>query len=137
MSASQIKAELTRDFRGTPIVDVCLRLVEFVEALPPGQAEMLTYRTFVRALGKNGVDDELVAAITLLTSSKLAALDMRGMFIDDNEEEYELSAYELIEAQESGEFIHPYTGESVINFEDKIIPFFTPSARFSDETRNG
>lgn len=137
MSADQIKAEIKRDFKGSPIADVCLQLVEFVEGLPAGQAEMLTFRTFVRALGKMKVDEELLAAVTLLTSSNLAALDMHGMFIDDDHEEYELSAEDLIEARETGEFSHPHTGEPVENFQSKLIPFFTPSARFSEIQHDG
>lgn len=136
MSADQIKAEIARDFNGIPIANVCLRLVEFVERLPADQTEMLTYRTFQRALDKASVDEELVAAITLLTSSKLAAFDMHGMFIDD-ENEYELTAGELAQIHQTGELIHPHTGEAVADFESKLIPFFTPSARFTDDLRHG
>ena len=50
--------------------------------------------------------------------------------MDDDNSEHELSPVELAEARATGLLIHPETGESVPEFEAKVVPFFVPSARF-------
>ncbi|MFS2008373.1 hypothetical protein ACCD06_00640 [Azospirillum sp. CT11-132] len=130
MVADAIKRDLEERGGNSPVLQLCLRLVEYVANLPPSQREMLTYRTFVKASGKNQIDQELMAAITILSTSNVRAFEFRGLFVDDNEDEYEVSADDIASARASGEFIHPQTGKAVPDFENRIIPFFSPSKRF-------
>src|SRR5262249_16309329 len=96
---------------------------------PGDQLQMLTFRTFLEALGKDRIDDDLMRALTILVSSRVAALDARGLLVDEDQTEHELSARELADARASGELIHPETGVPVPEFEARVIPFFVPSAR--------
>ncbi len=130
MVAEAIKRDLEERGGDSPILKLCLQLVEYVAKLPPEQREMLTYRTFVNASGKKQLDQELMAAITILSTSNVHAFDFHGLFVDDNEDEYEISAVDIASARATGEFVHPQTGKLVPDFEERIIPFFSPSARF-------
>lgn len=131
MIADAIKRDLKKWGGDSPVLKLCLLLVEYVANLPPDQREMLTYRTFVNASGKSQIDQELMAAITILSTSTIHAFDLHGIFVDENEDEYEISAREIATARAIGEFIHPQTGKLVPDFEERIIPFFSPSERFS------
>ena len=91
---------------------------------------MLTFRTLSNAAGKDHVDEELLRAITILVSSKIAALDAHALFVDDDQTEHELDAKEWAQVRRTGRLIHPETGVPVPEFEAKIVPFFVPSARF-------
>lgn len=130
MSAEEIKAELSdRWADDPPIIRLCLRLVDFVASLPEEHARMLTFRTLSRAAGKNQIDEELLRALTILVSSRVAALDAHALLVDEDGTENELEPVVLADARASGELIHPETGEPVPEFETKVIPFFVPSAR--------
>ena len=130
MSATEIKADLYTRWESDPILPLCLRIVDFVSSLPPDQRRMLTFRSFLEAVGKDRVDDDLMRALTILVSSRVTALDARGLLVDDDNSEHELSAEELAEARLTGQLVHPETGELVSEFEARVIPFFVPSARF-------
>jgi hypothetical protein len=64
-----------------------------------------------------------------LVSSRVAALDARGLLVDDDHSEHELSADKLADARATGQLVHPETGELVPDFESRVIPFFVPSTR--------
>ncbi|WGD29404.1 hypothetical protein AncyloWKF20_16745 [Ancylobacter sp. WKF20] len=131
MVADAIKRDLKERGANSPILQLCLRLVDYVASLPSDQREMLTYRTFIKAAGKERVDQDLMAALTILSTSNIHAFDIFGLFIDENDDEFEISAEDLFQAQSSGEFAHPSSGRLVPDFEDRIVPFFVPSERFS------
>jgi hypothetical protein len=132
MSAAQIKDELQQRWRDDPIVPLCMSIVDFVAALPSDQREMLTFRTFSQALGKNEIDDELMRALTILVSSRIAALDARALLVDEDESEHEIPPDDLSHARETGELIHPETGLPVVEYEARVIPFFVPTRRFAE-----
>lgn len=90
---------------------------------------MLTFRTFLEALGKEQIDEDLMRALTILVSSRIAALDAKALLVDDDETEHELSAAELAEARSSGQLVHPESGDLVPEFESRVIPFFVPTSR--------
>ena len=130
MSATEIKAELEKRWRDDLIVRLCMALVDYIGSLPADQLKMLTFPTLSRAVGETRIDDELMRALTILVSSRIAALDARALLVDDDQSEHELDSEELAEARATGRLIHPETGEPVPEFESRVIPFFVPSARF-------
>lgn len=134
MSADEIRAELEERWQDDPAAQVCLRIVNFIVNLPIGEQEFLTFRSLSHAAGKDGVDSELLKAVMILASSKIAALDARALLVDDDDTEHEIDPEELAEARRSGELVHPETGEIIVDFEDRVVPFFVPSARLVSAT---
>ena len=125
----KIKGELRKSWQNDPIVPLCIRIVEFVCSVPEHQLGRLTFASFLEPLHKNRIDDELMRALTILVSSRVAALDARALLVNDDQSQYELSVEELAEARAAGQLVHPQTGELVPEFEARVIPFFVPSAR--------
>ncbi|MGE0230794.1 MAG: hypothetical protein AB7O39_09385 [Flavobacteriaceae bacterium] len=130
MSAEDIRNELKERWRASPAFTLCLKIVDFVERMPPDQSRMLTFKTITNAIGRNKVDDDLLIALNILVSTRIAALDAHAMLIDDDNEEHEIEPEALAKAQMSGRLVHPETGEPVPDYEEKLFPFFVPTDRF-------
>lgn len=129
MSVAKIKAELSSGRPRDGVLDLCFKILDFLSSHSEPNLRMLTFRTLSRAAEKDQVDSELLTAIMILVSSKVAALDARALLIDDDEREYELSTTDLAEARITGELIHPFTGDPVLDFESKVFPYFVPTSR--------
>lgn len=131
MSADDIRKELKERWAGTRAVELCFQIVDFVAKLPADHSRMLTFKTITHITGKKSVDDDLLAAINILASTRIAALDAHAMLVDDDNEEHEIEPSELASAQATGTLIHPETGEKVSDYEEKVFPFFVPTDRFA------
>jgi hypothetical protein len=130
MSVDKIKEELKARWGDEPTVAICFAILDFMKTVSNDQLQMLTFTSLKSAANKEEVDSELLKAITILASSRVAALDAHAMLVDDDEREHEISIEYLSLARANGEFIHPETGRIVEDFESKIFPFFVPSSNF-------
>jgi hypothetical protein len=133
MSAAQIKRELYQRWAEDAVLPVCVRIIEFVAELPSDQRVMLTFRSLCEATKKDSVDDELLRALTILISSRIAALTAWGLLVDDDETEYVIDPDTLATARREGLLVHPETGEAVSEFEARVMPFFAASKRFETD----
>ena len=133
MPLERIRKEVERIWDHSPEAATCFLLLEYMESVPFDQLQFLTFRTLTSAVGREEVDHELIAAINILASSKLGLLEAHALFVDENEEEYELTSAELDQAMHHGELAHPESGEMVSDFQDRIIPYFAATARLKEE----
>jgi hypothetical protein len=129
MSADEIRSQIKSRSQNEPLAQLCLRMIDYIALLRPEELRMLTFRTLTTASGKTDLDQELLAAVSLLSSSSFNALDTKALFIDEDSEEFEISLADLAYARARGEFIHPGTGMPVPDFEAKVVPFFVASER--------
>jgi hypothetical protein len=132
VTLTNIKEEILQRWANVPAASTSVRIIDYIASLPPPNRRLLTYRTLLVATGKSYVDDDLLAAVNILVNSPIAVFDAHGLFIDDDDSEFELTPDELLEASKDGTFIHPQSGERILDYSKKIIPFFTPSSRFLD-----
>lgn len=116
-----------------PVGLVCLDIIDFVASKPLDQLRFLTFTTLSQAAGRQSIDMEVLAAVNLLTSSRLAILESHAMLVDEDDTEHELSVEEFAEARKTGTLIHPETGEPVPNFESHVVPFFAPTEELQRE----
>ena len=124
-----IKEELERGADPDLLPD-CLRILEFMDRLPDEQLEMLSWSSLAKATGRKAPDKVLIAAVAYLVNSPAHVLEPKGLFIDENDEEYVLTPEVIHAAIEDGVFAHPYTGELVADFAKHVFPFFHASDRF-------
>ncbi|WP_245261404.1 hypothetical protein [Mesorhizobium sp. L103C131B0] len=110
-----------------------MKILDFVENTPANELHFLTFKTLCRAAGRETVDVDLMAAINILAGSRLGLLDAHALLVDDDQTEHELTAAEFAEARATGELTHPETGEPVPDYEEHLIPFFSPSERLMAE----
>jgi len=126
----ELKAELRERWTDSTTIELCLRIVDALSDLRDEELRMLTFATFKKAVERAAIDEQLIRAVALLTTSSVHALDSKLLFIDDDARKFEIDKEELAAARKTGEFIHPETGRSVEQFESKIIPYFVPSEKF-------
>lgn len=131
MSIEDIKKQLHDDWTGVPGFDLCLQIVNFIQETDPAELQMLTFRSFLNALNLQEVNRDLITALNILVSTNIAALDAKALFVDDNDDEYELSSEDFEQASATDELVHPDTGNIVVGARSKIIPFFVPSERLT------
>ncbi len=70
----------------------------------------------------------IAQAIQYLTGHDLRLLDIRFEFIDDDDQIYPVDIATQIEAENTGEFFHPLSGELVPDYEEELFVFFSPSS---------
>lgn len=131
MNLDEIKEELLRRWE-QPTVGVCLSIINFMASHSAEQLQVMTFRTLTHAAGKISFDEDVLKAVAVLTSSRVALLDAKTLLIDDDDEEYEMELDELAEARSKGQLIHPETGYPVPDFEEKVFPIFIPSLKFRE-----
>lgn len=129
-SIDQYKKEILHEWQGNSAVDFCLKIIDYISALPVEQMQMLTFQSMTNAVGLKEVDDTILRAVSLLASTSIDALETKLLLIDDDEREFDIEKGELAEARKTGFLVHPATGEQIRDFETKIIPYFVPSERF-------
>lgn len=135
MALEDLRKELLDRWSDVPAAGICMKILDFVESTPTNELSFLTFTTLCRAAGKDKVDMDLLAAINILAGSRLALLDPHALFVDEDENEHELSREQISEARATGTLIHPETGEPVKDYEQHLIPFFSPSERLIAELR--
>ncbi|EGL62699.1 hypothetical protein AGRO_4605 [Agrobacterium sp. ATCC 31749] len=137
MKLDEIREEYRTRWGELPVGVVCLDIIDFIASKPVDQLRFLTFTTLCQAAGRESIDLEVLAAINLLTSSKLAIFESHAMLVDEDDTEHELSAEEFAEARKTGTLIHPETGEPVPDFETHLIPFFAPTEELQRELADG
>lgn len=101
-----------------------------MDKLPSSQLEMLSLNRLLKAADHSQVDQIFVDALGLLVNTSVHALDAKGMFIDRNEDEFEITGDDVLRASTEKSFVHPRTGEPVNDFEQRIFPFYVVSEKF-------
>ncbi|MCA3020234.1 MAG: hypothetical protein ING62_16495 [Rhodocyclaceae bacterium] len=124
-----IKKELERGADPDLLPD-CLRILELMDRSPDDQLEMLSWSALAKATGREAPDGALIAAVAYLVNSPAHVLEPKGLFIDENDEEYVLTQEVIHAAIEGGIFAHPETGKLVSDFAKHVFPFFHASDRF-------
>jgi hypothetical protein len=133
MAVRDLKKQVRDTWQDMPAVDICLKIIDFLASKPVSQLQMLTFSDLARVGGDGTVDQDLLTAISILTSSSVAALDTRAVLCGDDNEQFELSLEDLAQARSDGFIVHPGDGSEIFDFERTVIPFFVPSRNFIKE----
>jgi hypothetical protein len=138
MSVAELKKQVASNWQSVPdVVELCSKILDFMASTPPERLRMLTFRSFANATHRAKIDTDLLTAIQILSSSRLAVLDVKALYVGDDVDEAGLllSDEEFAHAQKTGELAHPETGELVEDAGAHILPFFVPSASFLEESK--
>lgn len=130
----EIKTEISTAWPNVPSVKYCAQIIDFLSSHDRDRLRFITYSTLCAACGISAPNRELIVAVAILTASKIHLLEPRALFSFDDEE-VEIDPSALTDAERTGLFIHPHTGEEVQDFQDHIIPFFVPSPQFWELAR--
>lgn len=106
-----------------PAVNICRAILEHAASKPTVDRLMLTYGDLYKLIGLRYDAEELQQAITILVN-RFNALEMRMLFVDDHQKEFYLEDEEQSDFLETGELAHPESGQTVINPEDHVFPYY-------------
>lgn len=127
MLIEDIRRSIPAIFNNPLQVEVCLKILDYLTNTKCEQLQMLTYASLSKICGYDTISAEIISAATLLSGDKYHILETGFLFIDINDEEFEVSKTDLNEAVTSGYLIHPITGEFIDDFLSHTIVFFYPS----------
>lgn len=106
-----------------PAVGVCHAILEYAVSKPAEESVMLTFGDFKNLVGADFDQEELQRAIAILVS-RFNALEMRLVFIDDDEGPIYLEADEQQDFIDTGKLTHPHRGVVVDGGEDRTFPYY-------------
>ncbi len=125
---ADLREQLRDSLRNDPELGLCLKILDHVTRPDSHRLGSLNFSTLSKIVGKTQVDSDLLRALTILTTSDRAILEARGKYVDDAGMEYQIAPQTLSKTLRSGKFVHPKTGQSIHDFEGKLILYFVPSS---------
>ena len=124
MDQKEIISAIIGQWGGTPAGVLGARIAANVFKRDENERKFITYTSLIEIAQKEKIDEELLAAINILTSSSYAILEPKGLFVDDDGNEFDLSNKEIGQFLSTGLLIHPNSGEEVKSGAEQIIPYF-------------
>lgn len=111
-------------------IEICKQLLSCFEQTDSKQLQMITYGMLSRICGFKNITAQLIEVINFLSGHKVNVLTTNFLFIDEDEEEYEIDNNTVSTALKDNYLIHPVTGVEIRNFKDYIVVYFCLSDQF-------
>jgi hypothetical protein len=70
----QLKEEVAKKWGDHPACHTCIKIIDYINSLPDDELSMLTFTSLKNAAGEKEINDKLVHAVTLLSSTSIQAL---------------------------------------------------------------
>lgn len=128
--------KIQMDLNDTPYFEICMDLFNFLTSERANRLNHITLGTLHRELKSREYSQQetsrIVSAATYLSGARVHLLNIKFQLIDEETDEvFPVENDVLHEANLSGRFFHPETGEEVPDYKSKIYPFFEPSEELS------
>jgi hypothetical protein len=122
----QIIEQIKEDWDSKPQAEICIDILNYLLRVPIQNLIHISYGSLKTVMGQKVEDSDLLMAIQYLTGDRTPMLEVKFEFIEDDEI-YCLQNSEVKLAYETGQLVHPETGELIYDFEDKTCMYFEPS----------
>jgi len=113
---------------------ICIAILDYLFHDKRKNISHITYTTLRKVTGDIYTNEDLMIAIQYLCGDRVKLLDVKFELIED-EQFFDISNIELKEAQETGELVHPETGELIKDYQEKVCLYFQPSFLVKSLTR--
>ena len=133
MAIKEIMAEFKELAQKVPNAKLCLEIIDYLRSEKQKDLEFITYRSLQIAIGNDVRQEDLIAAVNLLSTHRNALLNPHMMFVEVDGDEFEISADEYQTALNDGFLVHPETGDLVSDFNNRLFPFFTLGEILTEE----
>jgi hypothetical protein len=125
ISKQEVLQQIVEDWGNEPQANICAEIFNFLLSVELSQATHITYGSLRQVVQNCTSDQKMLGAIQYLCGDRIPLLEAKFELIDDYGE-FDLPNSEVREARESGELIHPETGETITDIEEKIFMYFQP-----------
>ncbi|MBW4597640.1 MAG: hypothetical protein KME46_33250 [Brasilonema angustatum HA4187-MV1] len=119
--------QINEDWGNKPQSQICISVLNYLLDTSTENRSHITFGSLKIAVNNQHTDIELLKAIQYLCGERTKLLEINFEFIQDEENIFPLSNTEVKIAKETGELIHPETGEIINNYEEKVFMYFEPS----------
>jgi len=124
MDQEAVISGIKKRWGGSPTGALCIQIANQIFALSPEETRFLTYETILKFVTRDKLDQEVLAALNILTTSQFAIFEAHGLFIDGDGKEYDLDSEELNAVIYNGELVHPDSGELILDAGKMVCPYF-------------
>jgi len=123
-----IETQIRQDWGQNPQSEICIAVLNYLLHEPTDNLFHITYGSLRIVVSHKYTDIEILKAIQYLCGDKVNLLEPNFEIIDNDKTSYPISNDELSIAEETGELVHPQTGELINNFKEKLFIYFKPSS---------
>ena len=127
VSKQKILEQIYQDWQQKPQSQICIAILDYLVRSNFKHLSHITYGSLRKIVEKAYDDQEILIAIQYLCGDRTPLLEAKFELID-NSNYYDISNSELNEARETGQLLHPETGELIDDFEDKVFMYFQPNS---------
>lgn len=136
-SINELRQLIKQDLGSNPAMEaVCLKIVDYLERRSFQEVCHLTHYSFLTLLGIGCSDEVLLDTLRYLTGNRANVLTTHFELIDEMDNAYVLDSPLVSQLQKTGNLYHPVTGELVIDPDNKVHLFFSPSDDFKELQAN-
>lgn len=127
ISKQQIEEQIHQDWLQQPQSQICIAILDYLVHNNSQKISHITYGSLRKVVGKAYDNQDMLAAIQYLCGDRTHLLETKFELIDHGNY-FDISDDEIIEARETGQLLHPETGELIGDFEDNVFMYFQPSS---------
>jgi hypothetical protein len=125
VSIQRIVKQIREDWPDERRANICIDVLNFLLRVPAKNILHITFGSLKQVITNEFEDSELLMAVQYLSGDRTPLLEIGFEFIE-NDEIYPLSNLDVKIARQTGELVHPDTGELIDDFEDKTFIYFMP-----------
>lgn len=127
ISKQQIEEQIHQDWLQQPQSQICIAILDYLVHNNSQKISYITYGSLRKVVGKAYDNQDMLLAIQYLCGDRTHLLETKFELIDHGNY-FDISDDEIIEARETGQLLHPESGELINDFEDNVFMYFQPSS---------
>ena len=105
-------------------------------ALKPGAIHYIPLYFLAQITKENIKSEKLMDAASYLSKEPISLLELEFEFIDDSDESYDLTLFDIESTITEGAFFHPMTGKAVKNYNKKIFIYYRGTEQLDKALKN-
>lgn len=126
ISRQTIVNQINEDWSKKPQSEICIAILDYLFRNNFSSLSYITYGSLLKVVGGNYQNIDFLEAIQYLCGDKTNLLEAKFEIIEDDNH-IDIENFELKKAYETGQLLHPETGELIRDFESQVSMYFKPS----------
>ncbi len=114
------------------VVNAYSRILDHIFSEHCKNMQHMAFSSFSRIVNNPSIEHETLVKLVFHIINIAELLDLKYEFIDGEDSCFQISDEIIKEAQKTGLFGHPETGDLVESYEEKVFMYFTPSKKLRD-----
>jgi hypothetical protein len=126
ISRQTIVKQISEDWSEKPQSEICIAILDYLFRNNFSSLSYITYGSLRKVVGEDYQHTDLLEAIQYLCGNRTNLLEAKFEIIEDDNH-IDIENFELKKAYETGQLLHPETGELIGDFKSQVSMYFQPS----------